>query len=94
MTLTSNDSLPAQARAALTHLMRERGVTQVELARVLDVTQVAVSDRVRGRTPLTLADLDRLSRFFDVEPSTFVSGGSSSACYRTGAGQPLLALAA
>lgn len=72
MTLTSDDVLADRARAVLRQLMKERGATQVQLAPVLGLTQVGVSDRVRGRTPLTLLDIERLADFFDVEPAVFV----------------------
>jgi transcriptional regulator with XRE-family HTH domain len=44
----------------------------VQLAEVLGITQVAVSDRVRGKTPLSLADIDLLARHFGVSPAVFV----------------------
>jgi hypothetical protein len=60
------------ARSVLRQLMEDRGVNQVQLADVLGIPQSAISDRLRGRTNLTLADLRRLALFFGVSPRVFV----------------------
>lgn len=78
--MTTENVLAEQARDALRRLMRERGTTQVQLADVLGITQVAVSTRVTGRTPLSLADIHRLARFWDVDPREFLTSGSEFAC--------------
>lgn len=48
-------------------LLRSRGQTQMSLGPVLFLSQTAVSDRFRGRTPWTLADLERLAVHFGVD---------------------------
>lgn len=93
MTMTSDNALADRARVVLQRLMREHGATQTQLADVLGMHQVAVSARVRGRTPLTLADIERLADFFGVAPDFFISV-SESAWTRPGAGQRHLWLVA
>ena len=38
-------------------ILRRNGITQVALAAELDLSQAAVSDRYRGRTPWRVAEL-------------------------------------
>lgn len=83
MTVAPDVDLCEYARATMRRLMQERRTTQMDLVPVLGIVQVSVSDRVRGRTPLTLADIGKLARYWDVEPQEFFTGGSSSACTRT-----------
>jgi plasmid maintenance system antidote protein VapI len=59
------------ARDVMRRLMQERGTTQMTLVPVLGMVQVRVSDRVRGRTKLTLADIHRLARYWGVDPREF-----------------------
>lgn len=84
------------ARDVMRRLMKERGTTQMNLVPVLGMVQVMVSDRVRGRTRLTLADIHRLARYWDVDPREFFPTTSSSARVWTSitARQSDLALAA
>lgn len=49
-------------------LLDERGIRQHHVAAALGVTQSAVSDRLRGRTPFTLQDLERLRELLGMEP--------------------------
>ena len=51
----------AAAAAAVREALRARGIRQHTAARVLGLSQPALSDRFRGRTPFTLADLDRIA---------------------------------
>lgn len=55
----------------------------MDLAPVLGIVQVSVSKRVQGRTPLTLSDIHRLARYWDVSPQEFLpTSVSESACTR------------
>lgn len=56
----------AAAAVAVREALRARGIHQQEIAPVLGLSQPAVSDRLRGRTPFTLADLDRLAAHLGV----------------------------
>lgn len=96
MTVTSDDALATYARGVLKQLMRERGVTQIDLEGVLNLRQVSISDRIRGRTPLTLVDIHRLARHFDVAPTEFFPSTSvyESACTTLAQVRPHLRLVA
>lgn len=84
--MTSTDALAAYARATMRRLMKERRTTQMDLVPVLGIAQVSISDRVRGRTPLTLADIERLARYWGVAPVEFFPSNEEyvSACTRLG----------
>lgn len=49
--------------------VRQRGIRQVDLALVLGLPQSAVSSRLTGRTPFTLADLEQLAEYLGVPVS-------------------------
>lgn len=88
MTLAPDVDVFEYARNVMRRYMKERGTTQMDLVPVLGVVQVAVSARVIGRTKLTLADIHRLARYWDVDPREFFpTGGSWSAWTRTWAAQ-------
>jgi transcriptional regulator with XRE-family HTH domain len=53
------------------------GDRQVELAQVLDLAQQAVSARMSGRTPLTLRDLERLARHWNMSVLDLIAGRPS-----------------
>lgn len=55
------------------------GLTQGRLAEILGVSQQAVSDRLRGRTPLSVDDLVRLSDAMDVPLAQFLSAVAGAA---------------
>lgn len=55
--------------AAVRAAMRARGVRQVDVALALGLSQPAVSARLNGRTPFTLADLERLADLLGVTVS-------------------------
>lgn len=42
-------------------LMGRRRMSQAQLGAVLKISQVSVSERLRGKTPFTLDDLERLA---------------------------------
>ena len=46
--------------------LARRGIRQVDVALALGLSQPAISDRLRGRTPFTLADLERLAELLGV----------------------------
>lgn len=69
--MTSTDVLAEHARQTMKRLMKERRTTQMDLVPVLGIVQVSISDRVRGRTPLTLSDIERLARYWGVHPVEF-----------------------
>lgn len=52
---------------AVREAMKRRGVRQAHIAAALGLSQPAVSDRLRGRTPLTLSDLERIAAALDVD---------------------------
>lgn len=64
-------------------LMTERGTTQMNLVPVLGMVQVMVSDRVRGRTRLTLADIHRLARYWEIDPREFFPTSGSEFAWTT-----------
>ena len=70
----------AAASLAVREALRARGIRQRDAARVLGLSQPALSDRLRGRTPFTLADLDALASYLGVqvaellEPPTRLAG--------------------
>lgn len=58
----SNDAAIANVGAE----MGRRRVTQKRLAQMLGMSQAAVSDRQRGHTPWSLAELDQVADLFGV----------------------------
>lgn len=69
-----HDQVYEHARAVLVDLMREHGTTQTELGKVLGEAQRTISDRVIGRSRLTLADVFRLAIYFQKSPEDFFPG--------------------
>jgi len=66
-----------QATAATIHgLLTRGGLRQVDVAPALGLSQQAVSDRLRGRTPFTLVDLERLADLLQVDVRVLVQPGS------------------
>lgn len=53
-------------------LMGRRRMSQAQLGSVLSMSQVSVSERLRGKTPFTLDDLERLASYFDVSLSSLM----------------------
>lgn len=56
--------VPANVRAEMTR----RGVTQVQVAAALGITQQAVSQKINGRRPLTDVEITVIARLLEVEP--------------------------
>lgn len=54
-----------------------RSMTQERLATVLGMSQQAISDRLRGRTPLTLDELDVLAAAFGMTVTELIDGSRS-----------------
>lgn len=73
----NDDEAYDTAREVLDYLLRERGITEAELAKALGLAQNTVSDRRRGRSKLTLSDIRRAALFFGVSPALFVEGLNS-----------------
>lgn len=63
-----SDLTSSTAQAVRQHL-RQRGLSQTAAALALGLSQQAVSDRLTGRTPFTLADLERLAVLLGVPVS-------------------------
>lgn len=49
-----------------------RNVTQIQLARVLGISQPSISAKLSGKTPFDLDELDLLATFFDISPARLV----------------------
>lgn len=65
----------AQRVAAEVRALKGRyNATQTQLAEVLGVAQPAVSKKLKGATPFTLTEIDRLARFFGVHPAELLGG--------------------
>lgn len=54
--------------------MARRGVTQAQLAKVLGLSQAAVSARLRGETPFDINELARIAGFLDVPVERLLEG--------------------
>lgn len=65
-----------------------RGVTQVELAAVIGISKMGVSDRFRYVTSWSLEDLDRVAEYLGVPVGVLL--GAVDSDETTGAGGPLL----
>lgn len=51
--------------------LARRNMTTAQLAAKLGVSDMWVSRRLRGKTPIHLADLERLARAFDIPVTSF-----------------------
>lgn len=65
---------PAAPDLELRLLMRERGLTQVELARETGIDQAQISRLASGKRAFTVEHILALSRAFGVSPSVFLGG--------------------
>ena len=65
----SNDAAIANIGAE----MGRRRITQKRLAQLLGMSQAAISDRQRGHTPWSLAELDRVAGLFGLPASDLVA---------------------
>lgn len=61
-------SLTRSTADAVRAALAARGIRQADAAAALGLSQPAVSDRMRGRTPFTLQDLERLADYLGIEP--------------------------
>lgn len=68
------------ARQTVRALMDEHELRQEDLAPVVGMTQQVLSDRLRGRSRLTLAEVQRLASYFEVSPLAFFNGHAPSRC--------------
>lgn len=59
------------ARLQLQRLREMHQLTQEDLASILGLHQARVSDRLGGRSKLTIADIHRAARYFGVSPAVF-----------------------
>ncbi|WP_372593577.1 helix-turn-helix domain-containing protein [Actinotalea sp.] len=62
-------NLTAAIADAVREHLRRRGVSQRTAGPLLGMSQQALSDRLTGRTPFTLADLERLADLLDLPVS-------------------------
>jgi predicted transcriptional regulator len=53
--------------------MVQRGVTQTQLGQAMQLSQAAISYRLKGRTPWDTTDMDKLRRIFGVSAAELVS---------------------
>lgn len=68
------DTVAAEVRA---HMARRR-VTQVQLAEILGIKQVSVSERLRGKTPFRLEEIGVIAEAFGIHPAALLGGHSPS----------------
>lgn len=69
---TSTPTSTQLVTEVVTLLMRLRGDRQTALADALGLVRTAVTHRLNGVTPWSLADLDGLALFYGVSPATFL----------------------
>jgi HTH-type transcriptional regulator/antitoxin HigA len=62
----------APAHQVLAFLMEQKGLKQSALARATGIYQSNLSQVLRGKRKLTLAQIRTLANFFGVEPSVFI----------------------
>lgn len=65
--MTTNHT--AATAAVVREAIKRRGLTQVQVGVALGLSQQAVSDRLRGRSRLTVHDLERLAGLLEVPVS-------------------------
>lgn len=74
MTLLSTASVTAELRAELAR----RRLTTARLAEDLGVTQMWLSRRLRGITPLTIDDTGRICAALDLDPATLFAPATTA----------------
>jgi transcriptional regulator with XRE-family HTH domain len=83
------------ARLVLIQLIEESGLRRGEdVAAALRMAPTTLSDRLAGRTHLTLADIHRAADFFNVSPQVFFTGACGSPLRGSPAGDGETAIAA
>jgi transcriptional regulator with XRE-family HTH domain len=65
--LYTSDSLSARVAAEVRSQAAKRGLKQVDIARLLGMSQPQVSLRLRGKVPFRLEEIDVLARHFGVD---------------------------
>lgn len=60
-------SLVASIAASVREHLARRGIRQRQAAPVLGLSQQALSDRLTGRTPFTVPDLERLAELLGID---------------------------
>lgn len=69
----ANIPLKIRVAAEVRAWRARRSMTQVQLARALGISQAQVSSRLRGETPITLDEIDRLAEIFETDPETLLT---------------------
>lgn len=67
-TIQPHEAIAAEIRAELAR----RKVSQVKIAALLDISQVGVSRRLRGETPLDVNELVKIADFLEVPAAHFI----------------------
>jgi HTH-type transcriptional regulator/antitoxin HigA len=65
---------PVNDADMLRFLIENRGLTQVEAAKQAGIAESTVSEILAGRRKLNRTQIEKLARFFHVEPGVFLSG--------------------
>ncbi|WP_348967337.1 helix-turn-helix domain-containing protein [Alloscardovia omnicolens] len=55
-------------------LLMVRSLKQEDLAEALGISRPAVSQKITGKHPWSLGDIEKASEFFNVEPEALVAG--------------------
>lgn len=72
--LTLTQMVAAEVRAELAR----RQITQQQLAAAIGLSQASVSERLRGKTPFTTEDLEKVSAALGVHPAVLLGGNGPS----------------
>lgn len=64
-----SDALRLRVAAEVRAWRGRMGVTQAQLAQVLNVSQPSISAKLRGKTPFDLDEIERLAAFFGITPA-------------------------
>lgn len=59
------------ARLQLQHLREEHNLGQADLAEIMGISQPRVSDRLSGRSALSVTEIARLADHFGISPAFF-----------------------
>ncbi|MGZ0150693.1 helix-turn-helix domain-containing protein [Kribbella sp. WER1] len=73
----STDLVDQVAEEVRAHMARRR-VTQVQLAEILGIKQVSVSERLRGKTPFRLEEIGIIATEFGIHPAVLLGGRGDS----------------
>ena len=68
---THDDDVFDRARRVLGSLMEQAGMRQEDLAPELGLAQTTLSDRLRGRSKMTIAEVHRAAQLFEVPAQAF-----------------------